>query len=211
MSPAKMSAVEEEQFVRQEIEHFLASITTLTGLSEQDFATLRSLAPVCQPWADDIASQIREHLLALPDGERYLNTYLNGDLAGWYRSLFEVTDVDAFWAKQMDLAVFHVRHDVPNEIVVGLAPRWIEISNLYAHRYLEGDQVLACMRVLTRVLGGTIAVMVRMREMVMLHTFMETTGFSQTLIQRLWENAITTFTDRLRSIEAEYFRERGKA
>jgi len=211
MSPAKMSAAEEEQFIRQEIEHFLMTITTLTGLNAQDFETLRSLAPTCQPWAEEIAAQIRERLLELPGGERYLTTYLGGDLAGWYRSLFEVTDVDAFWAKQMDLAVFHVRHDVPNEIVVGLAPRWIEISNVYAHRYLEGPQVLDCIRVVTRVLGATIAVMVRMREMVMFHTFMETTGFSQTLIQRLWENAITTFTDRLRSIEANYFRERGKA
>jgi len=208
MSIARTSIAEEETFIREEIEHFLATIVTLTGLNEEDFETLRSLSPVCRSWADDIARQIQEHMLTLPDGEKYLQTYLNGDLAGWYRSLFEVTDIDTFWAMQMDWAVFHLRHNVPNEIVVGLAPRWIELSNLYAHRHLQDDQVLACIRVMTRVLGGTIAVMVRMREMVMMHTFMETTGFSQILIQRLWENALSTFIERLDRVKEGYFQER---
>jgi len=211
MQSIKLSPEEQEQFIRQEIENLIKTIVTLSGLTQEDFDALRTLAPVCRSWADDIARHIKERLLTFPNGEAYLDTYLNGDLAGWYRSLFEVTDVDAFWASQIDMAISHARHNVPNEVIVGLAPFWIELSNVYAHRFLDRDRVLTCVRVVTRVLGGTVALMVSMREIVMFHTFMETTGFSKTLIERLWQNTLERFTDRLQRVKAEYFMERASS
>ncbi len=209
MPSIKLSAKQQERTVREEIEGLIKAIVTLTGLTQEDFDALSTLAPVCQSWADDLARHIKERLLTFPNGETYLRTYLNGDLAGWYRGLFEVSDSDAFWAAQIDLAIAHAYHNVPNEVIVGLAPSWIELSNIYAHRFLEGEQVLTCVRVVTRVLGGTVALMVSMRELVMFHTFMETTGFSKVLIQRLWQNTIEHFTERLQRVKTKYFLERG--
>ncbi len=184
--------------LREEMRRILSTAISLANLQDEDFAVLHSLANVCLPWAEEVGAKIRAILESTESTRIYANTYLNGDPAGWYRNLFRAPDVRTFWFQQMNLAVEHVRNDVPNEVVVGLAPRWINILAQYAQEQLPPNQALAFTRSMPRILSGTVTVMVATYEMVIMRTFLQETGFSRTLVKRLQQNTLKTFAEQMR-------------
>ena len=201
---------QEQTSLRDEMRRILAIAVSLANLRDEDFAVLRSMADVCLPWAEEVGTEIRTILEANEATRVYVGTYLNGDPAGWYRGLFQAPDVRTFWFQQMNLAVEHVRHDVPNEVVVGLAPRWINILAQRAQAQLPAEQALAFTRVMPRIFSGTVTVMVATYEMVMMRTFMQETGFSRTLVKRLQQNTLRTFAEQMRE-EQRKCKEEGEA
>ncbi len=195
--------------LRDEMRRILELAVSLAGLRDADFTTLRSMADVCLPWADEVGAQIRGILEAHEATRVYADTYLNGDPAGWYRGLFQAPDVQTFWFQQMNLAVDHVQNDVPNQVVVGLAPRWINILSQRAREQLPPEQALAFTRVMPRMLSSTANVMVATYEMVVLRTFLEETGFSHTLVKRLQQNTLRTFAEQMREEQRKWKEEGG--
>ncbi len=183
--------------LRDEMRRILAIAVSLANLHDQDFEVLRATADICLPWADEVAAEIRAILEANEETRVYADTYLGGDPAGWYRNLFSTSDLKTFWFHQMNLAVEHVRHDVPNEVVVGLAPRWINILAQRAQKHLPPEQALAFTQAMPRILSGTVTVMVATHEMVMMRTFMQETGFSKALVKRLQQNTLKTFAEQM--------------
>ncbi len=196
--------------LRDEMRRILAVAVSLANLQDEDFAVLRSMADVCLLWADEVGAEIRAILESTENTRVYVDTYLNGDPAGWYRDLFRAPDVRTFWFQQMNLAVEHVRNDVPNEVVVGLAPRWINILAQRAQEQLPPEQALAFTRSMPRIFSGTVTVMVATYEMVMMRTFMQETGFSRILVKRLQQNTLRTFAEQMRE-EQRRCKEEGEA
>ncbi len=185
--------------LQEEVRLILDLAVTLADLQAQDFAVLRSLAEVCLPWAEEVGAEIRAILEANETTRQYADTYLNGDPAGWYRSLFQMTNEEEFWLQEMLVAVEHVQKDVPNEVIVGLASQWINRLARRAQEQLTPEQALAFTRSMPRIFSGTVTVMVATSEMVTMRTFMEETGFSRTLIKRLRQHTLQTFADQLRA------------
>lgn len=188
-----MSPASPELTLKEELHHILTVAVSLSNLSDDDFATLRALADVCLPWADDVAVRIRHTLEANEATRVYVDTYLDSDPAAWYRGLFQTTGVHDFWFRQMTLAVSHVQNDVPNEVVVGLAPRWINMLSQRAQHELSPQQFQIFMGVMPRMISGTVIVLVATRELITTRTFMEETGFSRILIRRLRQNMLKSF------------------
>jgi len=190
-------ATNEPSSLRDEMRRILAIAVSLANLTDRDFTVLRKMADVCVPWAEEVAAEIRAILEANEATRIYIPTYLDGDPAGWYRDLFHAPDLQTFWFQQMNLAVEHVRNDVPNEVVVGLAPRWINLLAQRAQRYLPPDQAQLFTQVMPRILSGTVTVMVATHEMVMMRTFMQETGFSKKLVKRLQQNTLKSFVQQM--------------
>ncbi len=183
--------------LRDEMRRILAVAVSLANLQDHDFEILREMSEVCLPWAEGLATEIRTILEANEATRIYTATYLNGDPAGWYRGLFQAPDVQTFWFQQMNLAVEHVRNDVPNEVVVGLAPRWLNLLGQRARQHLPPERARLFTQVMPHILSGTVTVMVATYEMVMLRTFMQETGFSKILVKRLQQNTLKSLAEQM--------------
>jgi len=195
MSPASSAPP-----LKDEMRRILTVARSLSNLSAEDLTTLHALADVCMPWADEVATQIHRILEANEATRIYVNTYLDGDPAAWYRGLFQATNIYDFWFRQTILAVGHVRNEVPTEVVVGLAPRWINLLTRRAQHALPPEQAKAFTNAMPRILSSTVTVLVATHELITKRTFMEETGFSPILIQRLRLNTLKTF---VRQIQEE--------
>jgi len=205
-----MSPASQEMTLKDELHRSLIVALSLSNLRDEDFVTLHSWSNVCQPWAHQVATQIR-HLLEATEATRvYADTYLNGDPAAWYCGLFEATNVYDFWFRQIDYAIGHVQNDVPNEVVVGLAPRWINMLSQRAQHELPPQQFHTFMSVMPRVLSGTVIVLVATRELITVRTFVEETGFSTALIRRLRQNMLKTFIQQIEEERQRVAQENGE-
>gem|GEM_PF-5143217 len=181
-----------------EMKQILSVAHSLSGLQADDFAALRQIAAEAQPWAEELEAQIRDLLAAHEATRPYVDTYLNGQPAAWFRSLFEVHDVQAFLHAQMNLAVEHVRHGVPNEVVLALAPRWVEWMTTKAAQTLGYEKAQEIAVVMTRVLNLAAVVMVATYDMVIRRTFIRETGFSEALLKRLQTRTLQEIADEMK-------------
>jgi len=205
-----MSSVSSETTLKDELNRSLTIAISLSNLRDEDFATLQTLADVCLPWADQVATQIRRSLEATEATRVYANTYLNGNPAAWYRGLFQTTGIHDFWFRQIDYAIGHVQNDVPNEVVVGLAPRWINMLSQRAQHELSQQRFQTFMSVMPRMISGTVIVLVATREIITTRTFMEETGFSTALIRRLRQNMLKTFIQQIEEERQRVAQENGE-
>ena len=158
---------------------------------------MRAIADQAQAWAEELEAQIRA-LLAEHEATRpYAETYLAGQPAAWFRSLFEVQSEREFLYRQMDIAVEHVRHGVPNEVVLALAPRWVEWMTTKAAATLGYEKAQEIAVIMTRVLNLAAVVMVATYDMVIRRTFIRETGFSEALLKRLQTRTLQEIADQM--------------
>jgi len=188
--------------LEDEISQILSIAYSLSGLRADDFETLRAIADQAQPMGAALETKIRELLTSQEATAAYADTYLNGDIAGWFRSLFEVHDGNDFLHQQMRIAVEHVRAGVPNEVVLALAPRWLEWLLPMTIEALGHEKAVEIGVVLTRVLNLAAVVMVATYNMVIRRTFIRETGFSEALIRRLQTRALQEIADEMAEVQA---------
>ncbi len=180
-----------------EMEQILEVAHTLSGLHADDFEALRAVADQAQAWAEELEAQIRALLGEHEATRPYVETYLAGKPAAWFRSLFEVQSEREFLYRQMDIAVEHVRHGVPNEVVLALAPRWVEWMTAKAAATLGYEKAQEIAVVMTRVLNLAAVVMVATYDMVIRRTFIRETGFSEALLKRLQTRTLQEIADQM--------------
>jgi len=180
-----------------EINQILSVANNLSGLRADDFETLRAIADHAQPMGTALETKIRELLTSHEATKAYADTYLDGDIAGWFRALFEIHDEREFLNKQMSIAVEHVRTGVPNEIVLALAPRWLEWLLPMTTEALGYEKAVEIGVVLTRVLNLAAVVMVATYDMVIRRTFIRETGFSEALLKRLQTRTLQEIADEI--------------
>ncbi len=171
--------------IGEEIMQILSIAHELSGLQAGDFEALRAVAEQVQGWAEKLESKIQALLEHHEVTKPYAQTYLGGKIAEWFRSLFEVHNVEQFLHKQMHIAAEHVRAGVPNEIVLALVPRWIEFFLEEAEPALGYEEARRLALILIRVLNLTAIVMVATYDMLIRRTILRETGFSETLLKRL--------------------------
>ena len=180
-----------------EINQILSVANNLSGLRADDFETLRAIADHAQPMGTALETKIRELLTSHEATKAYADTYLHGDIAGWFRALFEIHDEREFLNKQMSIAVEHVRTGVPSEVVLALSPRWLEWLHPMVAEALDYEKAVEIDIVLTRVLSLATVVMVATYDMVIRRTFIRETGFSEALIRRLQTRALQEIADEI--------------
>ena len=180
-----------------EMEQILEVAHTLSGLHADDFEALRAVADQAQAWAEELEAQIRALLGEHEATRPYAETYLAGKPAAWFRSLFEVQSEREFLYRQMDIAVEHVRHGVPNEVVLALTPRWVEWMTVKAASTLGHEKAQEIAVIMTRVLNLAAVVMVATYDMVIRRTFIRETGFSEALLKRLQTRTLQEIADQM--------------
>lgn len=168
-----------------EMKQILSIAQQLSGLQAGDFEALRAVADQVQPWAEALEAEIRQLLASHEATQAYVEAYLGGNIAAWFRSLFEVHDEQDFLHRQMQLAIEHARADVPNEIVLALVPRWVEWFMERAEQEMGFQEAYRLGVILTRILNLTAVVMVATHDMALRRTILRETGFSEALLKRL--------------------------
>ncbi len=184
------------------MKQILSVAHSLSGLQADDFEALRAIADEAQPWAEELESQIRDLLRSHEVTAPYAETYLNGKPAEWFRSLFEIRDAQEFLHRQMNIAVEHVREGVPNEVVLALAPRWVEWMTAKAAQTLGYEKSQEIAVIMTRVLNLAAVVMIATYDMVVRRTFIRETGFSEALLKRLQTRTLQEIADEMKVEQA---------
>ncbi len=181
----------------EEMRQILSVAQQLSGLQAGDFEALRAVAEQAQAWAEELEAEI-QHLLESHEATKgYVRTYLGGRIAEWFRSLFEVRDEQEFLYRQMQIAVEHVRADVPNEVVLALAPRWVAWIMARAEEAMGYEKARELGLILLRILNLTATVMVATHDMLIRRTIQRETGFSEALLKRLQTQALQEIADEM--------------
>ncbi len=180
-----------------EMRQILSVAVQLAGLQAGDFEALRAVAEQAQAWAEALEADIRGLLQSHNATQEYADTYLGGRIAEWFRSLFEVRNEREFLHRQMQIAAEHVRADVPNEVVLALAPRWVEKVMTLAEEAWGAEKARELGLVLMRILNLTAIVMVATHDMLMRRTILKETGFSEALLKRLQTRALQEIVEEM--------------
>ncbi len=176
---------------------------TLSGLRADDFEALRAIADQAQTRAEELEEAIHQLLQSHEATAPYVATYLEGRPAAWFRTLFEIRDEQEFLHRQMNIAVEHVRHGVPNEVVLALTPRWVEWMTVKAASTLGHEKAQEIAVIMTRVLNLAAVVMVATYDMVIRRTFIRETGFSEALLKRLQTRTLQEIADKMQGEQLE--------
>jgi len=108
-----------------------------------------------------------------------------------------VRDEQEFLYRQMQIAVEHVRADVPNEVVLALAPRWVAWIMARAEEAMGYEKARELGLILLRILNLTATVMVATHDMLIRRTIQRETGFSEALLKRLQTQALQEIADEM--------------
>lgn len=185
--------------IGEEIMQILSVAHELSGLQAGDFEALRAVAEQVQGWAEKLESEIKALLERHETTKSHAQTYLGGKIAEWFRSLFEVHNVEQFLHKQMRIAAEHVRAGVPNEVVLALVPRWVEFFLDEAEPALGYETARRLALILIRVLNLTAIVMVATYDMLIRRTILRETGFSEALLKRLQTQRLEEIVEEMES------------
>ncbi len=180
---------------KQRFSDGLNTIKTLTGVSQQDFDTLKEAAPEATQWVGEITQYFYNTLFAhartavvfhageRPDREKTLRD--------WYLALFQTADDnEAFWKAQGRIGFAHIRRHVNNEFMIGIASGLGELflkKSVAAYGLERGLAVSqAFHRILTTVVGLTAEGYDVMSQI----AFSEATGAGLELIDRLIQSSV---------------------
>ncbi|MCB0208168.1 MAG: hypothetical protein KDJ52_02490 [Anaerolineae bacterium] len=110
---------------KRDFEKGIETVQALTGLSQEDFDLLQTVAPQTLPWGEELIASFYNTLYAYPRTAAIFHKAERGEreatLIHWYQSLFEVTNVHEFLRNQARIGLAHVRRDVHNQFMISAA------------------------------------------------------------------------------------------
>ena len=166
----------------------------LTQVSPADFELLHQAAPQARLWADeavrlfyDLLFQHGRTLAVFKEGERAMREQT---LRDWYLALLDVSDPQAFWSRQVHIAVAHVRRNIHNEYMIGISEpliAWFSLKAAQTFEPAEGLKVaLAFRRLIDSVVGLTAGGFDALQRLAVC----EATGAESELIDRLVSQSV---------------------
>lgn len=180
--------------VKQRYTAGLDTIKTLTGFSQQDFDTLKAVAPQATQWVDEIVQVFYDTLFAhartaavfhageRPDREKTLHE--------WYLALFNSHDTEEFWNKQGRIGFAHIRRHINNEFMIGMASR---VSDLFTQKAVSAfgvEQGLQVAQSFNRILKAVVGLTAENYDVMSQMAFSESTGAEPQLIDRLIQKSV---------------------
>lgn len=173
----------------------LDTIKTLTGVSQNDFDTLKEAAPEAIQWVSEIVQYFYDALFAhtrtavvfhpgeRPDREKTLHD--------WYLALFQTADDDeSFWNAQSRIGFAHIRRHVNNEFMVGIASG---LSELFLKKSVDAygiERGLIVAQAFHRSLTTVVGLTAEGYDVMSQIAFSEATGAGLELIDRLIQSTV---------------------
>ncbi len=146
------------------IEQTLKDIVTLTGISEQDYVTLQSVAPQTQRWADDIARMFYDTLFGygptaqiFKEDERFVREIT---IRNWYLQVISGELDEKFWQHQWTVGITHISRTINNSFMLSMMSR---VQQLFLEKCLQefepaqAERVYGAFKRVTDVVAGLIA------------------------------------------------------
>lgn len=187
--------------VKKRFEDGLDTIKTLTRIEQNDFDTLRQVAPQAREWVGELVQLFYDTLFAHPrtaavfrPGERPAR---EETLKRWYLSLFEAGDDEAFWCTQGRIAFAHIRRHVNNEFMIGIAAvvsEWFMAKAVEAFGYEKGLKVAQS---LSRILNAVVGLTAEGYDVMSQIAFSESTGADPQLVDRLIQQSVNSVQEKL--------------
>jgi hypothetical protein len=180
--------------VKERFQQGLNTIRTLTGVSQADFDTLKSVKVEALTWTDELIDVFYETLFAhertaavFKEGERPMR---EETLKVWYQSLFDANDDDAFWNRQARIGFAHIRRHVNNEFMIGIAAKTHAFVNGKALETLDPEQAKAVADAFAKILLSVVGLTAENYDVMSQIAFRESTGADESLIDRLIQDSV---------------------
>lgn len=168
----------------------IQTVTHLTGVSQEDFATLKNKGSDIAAWKDEIVSLFYNALYAnsstqkvFREGEREEREKM---LAGWLEQLINVNNDKEFWQVQGKIAFAHVKRHVYNEYMVSIASRLQEYFWEKAIQNFSPQEAIKVGQAFTRIINTVVGITVGLYDLIIA----EVTGASPELIDNLIESSL---------------------
>ncbi|AUI68661.1 protoglobin domain-containing protein [Beggiatoa leptomitoformis] len=146
------------------MEQTLKDMTTLTGLSQQDYDILRKYAPQLEQWADGLVKVFYDTLYAyeptaavFKDDERKTR---EGTLKAWYLAVICGNYDVHFWRQQWAVGLIHIAKRVTNPYMFGMTSRLQQVflgKCLRTFELDEAERVYSAFKRMTDTIAGIIA------------------------------------------------------
>ena len=178
----------------QQFNEAVGTIKVLTGISQADFDLLHSVEPVATQWTDDVVKLFYDTLFGYartaavfhagerPDREKTLNE--------WYRSIFNATDSEAFWALQGRIGFAHIRRHINNEFMIGMASKLVQFFTQKSIESFGVEKGVAVAIAFERVLKSVVGLTAEGYDVASQAAFTESTGADSKLVNRLIQESV---------------------
>ncbi len=179
---------------KKRYEEGLATIKYLTGISQEDFSLLKEVAPQAREWVDEIIAIFYDTLFAHPrtaavfkEGERPMR---EEDLTTWYLNVFDADDNQAYWNRQGRIGFAHIRRQVNNQFMIGIA---VKVREIFGEKALDafgpekGQEVT---QAFSRVLNAVVGLTAEGYDVMSNVAFSESTGADPELINTLIQQSV---------------------
>lgn len=184
------------------MEQVLQDLITLSGLTEQDYQTLKEVAPQTQAWADEFTQAFYDTLYGYAptshifrEGERPAR---ENTLITWYK---EVTsgniDMD-FWRRQWIIGLVHIPRRVTDPFMIGMMSR---VQQLFLKKCIETfelERALAIFGAFKRVSDVVTGLIAEGYFLSYVEATERMTGQSRALTERLVGLEISKMTEEMR-------------
>jgi hypothetical protein len=146
------------------IQQTIEDLVTLVGVTPQDGATLKSVAPQTQQWADDFVAVFYDALFAYRPSARIFKDGERADrektLRWWYLQIIGGEFDDNFWQYQWVVGIRHIARGITNAFMLGIMSRMQLFFMEKCFQTFEPAQaqtVFAAFKRITDVVAGLIA------------------------------------------------------
>ena len=179
---------------KEQVEAGLNTIKYLTGVSQADFDTLKTVAAETHDWGPAVAVAFYDTLFAhnrtaavFHEGERPIR---EESLTRWYHSLFNVDDEDKFWRNQIIIGFHHIRRHTNNEYMIGMAHKVRLIFRDNIVKTLGCERGLEVSTAFDRIMDTVVGLTAEIYDAMSNVAFSESTGTSQALLDMLIQESV---------------------
>lgn len=168
----------------------IKTVTNLTGVSQEDFTTLKNKSQDIASWKGEIVSLFYNALYTnsstqkvFKEGEREEREKM---LGGWLEQLISVNNDEEFWRIQGKIAFAHVKRHVYNEYMVSISSRLQEFFWEKAIQNFSQQEAIQVGQAFTRIINTVVGITVGLYDLIIA----EVTGASPELIDNLIESSL---------------------
>ncbi len=179
---------------KEQVEAGLNTIKYLTGVSQADFDTLKTVAAETHDWGGAVATAFYDTLFAhnrtaavFHEGERPIR---EESLIGWYHSLFNVDDEDKFWRDQIIIGFHHIRRHTNNEYMIGMAHKVRLIFRDNIVKTLGCERGLEVSTAFDRIMDTVVGLTAEIYDVMSQVAFSESTGTNLALMDALIQESV---------------------
>ena len=179
---------------KEQVEAGLNTIKYLTGVSQADFDTLKTVAAETHDWDQAVATAFYDILFAhdrtaavFHKGERPMR---EASLIGWYHSLFNVDNEDTFWNDQIIIGFHHIRRHTNNEYMIGMAHKVRLIFRDNIVKTIGHERGLEVSAAFDRIMDTVVGLTAEIYDVMSNVAFSESTGTNLALIDMLIQESV---------------------